>query len=139
MMLVDHEPTAPEHFVPDEPFLVASIRFDGIVSGCYRLLCQRPFAELLTSNLLGMDDEVNESQMNDALKEMINVLTGNLLTQTYGEDTVFTLTMPESHLATAEDLAVFRSPRVFSYLADSEPLQIIFVLEERHADQSAHR
>lgn len=139
MMMVDHEPQAAEHFDPDLPYYVAVIQFHGIVGGRYRLLCQTPFAEQLTRSLLGIDDEVTAEQMIDALKEMINVLTGNLLTETYGEDTVFTLTPPEAHLATAEELEMFRSPRTFSYLADSLPIQIHFVLEGLHVDQSSYR
>lgn len=130
MMLVD--PASPELkiFEVESPFLVASLSFRGAVNGTYQVVCQRGFSEALVANLLGEDvPEDNLQSEMDALREMVNVLSGNLLTTCYGSDTVFELMPPEVHQVAREKLTSLFEKPVFCYLADDNPVAVSFSLD----------
>lgn len=73
-----------------------AIGYQGPCSGTLRLRCTREFAALLAANLLGIepDDEAAHEKAQDALKELMNVLCGQFVTDTYGRDAVFNLSLP---------------------------------------------
>ncbi len=50
----------------------------------------------LAVNILGVDDEdeLEEGDAADAVKELVNVICGQLLTSMFGTETVFQLTIP---------------------------------------------
>lgn len=122
-------PATPPVFRPEEPLLVSSIRFRGPIQGEFRFLCQRPFAEALSSNLLGSDSPVDERVLADALREMANVMSGNLLTSSFGEDAVFDLSSPEVQNATVAQGADLLGSRPFVVTADDEALGVSLVVE----------
>jgi CheY-specific phosphatase CheX len=51
---------------------------------------------LLTTNILGLeeDQKIDEDSAIDALKELLNTITGRLMTALFGEDVVVDLTIP---------------------------------------------
>jgi CheY-specific phosphatase CheX len=130
LMLVEQAEANTSIFELEQPFYVSQVSFKGVVNGRYSIVCQSEFGKTLATNLLGMEEEISDSQIKDALKEMINVMSGNLLTDTYGADNVFNLTSPEVTTAGAEEVErLFERPH-FCYLGDDQPVAVSFVLEE---------
>ena len=130
MMLVEEAEPQTAIFELEQPFYISQVNFKGIVSGRYSVICQEMFGRNLANNLLGMDEEIDEEQVCDALKEMINVLSGNLLTDTYGAEHVFTLTSPKVRLANLSEVEEIFNRPVFCYLGEDQPVAVSFILEE---------
>jgi hypothetical protein len=80
----------------DDLFLRASMEFKGPKQGRVALVVPRTLTGLLASNILGLDDEafVDESVAVDALMELLNTITGRLMTSLFGEDAVVDLSIP---------------------------------------------
>jgi len=80
-----------------EAWFETSIRYDGPQSGELRLLCDRAFMKDLAGNLLGTDQDDPDADAKgiDAVKELMNILCGQLVTDFYGSDAVFNLSIPE--------------------------------------------
>jgi len=134
LMLVDRAESVQENFDQSMPFYCASIDFTGIVNGTYHVVCQETFARALAANLLGMDSEISEADQQDVLRELINVLSGNLLTASYGEDTVFDLSEPTVIIEDGEGISKMHDQKVFSFVADCEPVFVSFSLGDRNAN-----
>ncbi len=77
--------------------LETRISYRGPHTGTIHLRCDGRFAAALAGNLLGLDAMDNEAdqQRLDALKELMNVVCGNLVTALYGTDGLYDLTIPE--------------------------------------------
>lgn len=86
---------------PDEPIIcattVVTVRFHGPFDG--KLIVMLPQAVLgeLTANMLGLDEDDNISieSRHDALKELANVVCGNVLPEIAGTVAVFNVAAPE--------------------------------------------
>jgi CheY-specific phosphatase CheX len=76
--------------------LECSIAYRGPTRGRLSLRCTPQFALTLAANLLDIDPESPEAalQGQDALKELLNVLCGQLVTTLYGQEDAFELTIP---------------------------------------------
>lgn len=69
---------------------------NGTRCGAVHLWVTKGFASLAASNMLGIDEDdaqASEKGM-DALREILNVILGNLLTEVYGEEPVFDINLP---------------------------------------------
>jgi CheY-specific phosphatase CheX len=131
LMLVEKVEPNSESFPEGQEFYVAWLGFRGIVSGRYCVVCQQPFARALSSNLLGgAGDEPGEAEYQDALKEMVNVMSGNLLTSSYGEHTTFDLTSPTVGKFPSQELAALFNNFTMCFRADDEPVAVTFIPEE---------
>ena len=72
----------------------STINFSGPVSGEIHIFLNRPIAEMMVTNMLGLDEgEINESIMADCIKESINMICGNFLRK-LDPDRVFHLSIP---------------------------------------------
>lgn len=72
----------------------STINFNGPVSGEIHIFLNRPIAEMMVTNMLGLDDgEINESIMADCIKESVNMICGNFLRK-LDPDRVFHLSIP---------------------------------------------
>jgi CheY-specific phosphatase CheX len=72
----------------------STINFSGPVSGEIHIFLNRPIAEMMVMNMLGLDEgEINESIMADCIKESINMICGNFLRK-LDPDRVFHLSIP---------------------------------------------
>ena len=130
MMIVEPADSSISQFNPESPFYVSTIKFKGAVNGEYQILAQKDFAESLVSNLLGESiEEDDDTSAADALREMANVLSGNLLTTCYGKDTVFELTSPEVHSISLDQAKQFFKKPIFCYRGDESPVAISFSLD----------
>jgi CheY-specific phosphatase CheX len=82
--------------VPEALWLETTIGYRGSANGNLTFRCPQRFAHLLAANLLGVDAEkgVSRTQADDAVKEFMNIVCGQLVTALHGTDDVFTLTIP---------------------------------------------
>ena len=75
--------------------LEATMEFTGKTQGRVLLAAQAELCASLAENMLGIDeDEVNDGSMEDALREVLNMTCGLYLTNRWGDDVVFDLTVP---------------------------------------------
>jgi len=77
--------------------LAARVLFTGPFSGALLIIVSDPVLSELTSNMLGVDSEqeTTADQKDDALKETINVICGNLLPAVAGKESVFDMDAPK--------------------------------------------
>ena len=96
-MFVDDEPVNPD---PNEDWFQTTIRYKGPRSGQLGLFCPRSFTTALAANLLGVnpEDRRANTQAIDAVKELMNILCGQLVTQLYGYDVLFNLSIPRCRM-----------------------------------------
>ena len=82
---------------PAEEWLEGEISYDGPLHGTVRCWCPRGLAARLAANLLGIEPEALPARgaAEDALREFLNVLCGQLVTIWHGTLGVFTLTIPQ--------------------------------------------
>lgn len=71
---------------------------NGTRCGAVHLWVTKGFASLAASNMLGIDEDDEQAieKGMDALREILNVILGNLLTEVYGEEPVFDINLPTS-------------------------------------------
>jgi len=95
MMLLVSEDEPRE--TPSPSLVVAGISFEGPFSG--RLVASVPESMLpaLASNMLGLEDgtDAPPDKQQDALKELVNVVCGNLLPAVAGSKAIFNVNAPE--------------------------------------------
>ncbi len=115
-------------FNPEMPCYVAYLKFKGVVNGQYSVICQEGFARILAANLIGEDENNSDSERMDALREMANVIGGNLLTTKWGEDTAFDLSSPNVELMSLEKADEYFHNQAFCYLAEEQPVAVTFTL-----------
>jgi len=77
-------------------FTGVTISFTGPSSGRMNLWMVKETIDVIARNLLGMDDDedVSPIQRYDALKEILNMIAGNLLTSLFDEKLIFNLDVP---------------------------------------------
>jgi CheY-specific phosphatase CheX len=79
-------------------YLQARMQFTGEPSGSVSVAVPREVAREIAANILGLepDDPAVDRRLSDALGEVLNVTCGHLLTRLFGEEPVFTMTVPET-------------------------------------------
>lgn len=94
-MFNDDEPSEP---AGGEVWMETTISYRGSESGILRLRCPTEFAALLAANLLGIDSQDTDAgdKAEDAVKEFMNIVCGQLITTWYGSDQVFNLSIPQT-------------------------------------------
>jgi len=87
----------------------------------------------IAANSLGVDpdaDEAMEMAM-DSLKEMLNMVCGNFLTELAGHDAVFDITVPNAAVMTNEEWeAALTKPDALCYCADDYAIVCILKMQE---------
>ena len=76
---------------PDAHMLVAGIEFKGPFGGTLFLKVARELLPMLAANMLGLEDDRTPSpeEQDDAFRELLNVICGNLLPKIAGNEVVF--------------------------------------------------
>lgn len=108
-----------------EDLIVASMTFRGPFQGALTLAAPRSMGPVLAANVLGLDpdDELVSRAPFDALKELLNVTCGNVLTAIAGEEPVFDLTVPEIEERPAGDWgSLHAADNTIYYLVDDFPV-----------------
>ena len=121
------EPVEPEEEALPAPreSVLAHLKFDGEFSGKLSLAIPTDMCAELAANMLGeeADDPDAIAKGTDALKELLNVLAGNLLTAFAGEEPVFNLGVPEAMPLAPEGWEKLKaSPVTVSYTVDEYPV-----------------
>jgi len=91
------DPPESEDPALQEDIVVATMSFHNAAEGLIQLVVPRSMGPILAANVLGLDpdDEMVTRAPYDALKELLNVTCGNVLTAIAGDEPVFDLTVPE--------------------------------------------
>ena len=121
--------------------LIASLSFSGEKDGEVSLAASVDFCIELSANLLGreMDETSSREEYSDAAKEMLNIITGQLLTRIFGEEAVFNLTAPRIRNVSGDELFSMIERNVYSFnMADEHPVLVTLTLSEKaHEHQSS--
>lgn len=96
MSFIFSTPESTDFEVPEtEDNLIVSVEFDGPFSGRLVVLAAVETLSELATSMLGIEDEdVSMHQKEDALKETLNVICGNLLPLVAGKEAVFNIAPP---------------------------------------------
>jgi hypothetical protein len=117
----------------DKNYLAVRIDFKGARQGALRLAVPAAMCVELAGNMLGTqleDDQQAAAKGLDALKEVLNVTCGNILTDIAGDQAVFTLGIPESiPLDTAGWAEFLGQPGTQGFLIDEHPALLQFQME----------
>lgn len=110
--------------ITETGFSGARIQFSGFQEGRVFLWMTEETADAAARNMLGLDDdyEVNDKQRDDVLKEILNMITGNLLTGMFGEKVIFKLSIPE--ILNNEDVPEEMPETAIAFFVDESPLLI---------------
>ncbi|MGB5987411.1 MAG: chemotaxis protein CheX [Desulfobacterales bacterium] len=94
-LLAAPEAWEPAIFTGDE--LGVGVAFGGHFTGDLVWVCPASAAREMTANMLGLEDDeaLAEPQINDALKEVLNIICGNILPILAGSEAVFNLSAPQ--------------------------------------------
>jgi chemotaxis protein CheY-P-specific phosphatase CheC len=107
-----------EASTPSGEAIQAEMCFKGPIEGKLRIAVPKEMCPTIAANVLGIepDDETSLSDASDALKELLNVTCGHVLTSLMGDEPIFDLTVPEvtqieeeewADLAAQSDTAAF--------------------------------
>ncbi len=80
---------------PSQPDAVVCVQFSGHFSGCLVIKAYNGLLAALASNMLGEFEAPSRQLQHDALKEMANVICGNVLPAVAGAKEVFYLDTPQ--------------------------------------------
>lgn len=100
------------------------INFNGHTNGKVVILMAESIADIIARNMLGMDEEsvIENNQRKDAVLEILNMITGNLLTSVFGDQVVFKLNMPE--FIKSEEISDSLPETTVAISVESSPLLI---------------
>lgn len=123
----------PEEGIPLSQYtLDVHITYSGPTKGSLKLRCDGRFAAQVAANMLGVDpnDASARQARLDAVKELMNVVCGNLVTEFYGTDGLFELSIPEvSPVLPDEPAEDPEGSEVHVFLAEDAPIQLIHTVE----------
>jgi hypothetical protein len=117
----------------DVPYCVADMTFGGVMRGSLCLAVSRAATIEIAANMLGADsgDDKPRAQAEDALRELLNVTCGQILTDFAGERPMFTLSVPKTSAIDAQTLTELRSdPATIGFRTDGAPMLLRLRLEE---------
>ena len=108
-------PYTPENSTEEDPDIGVSVSFNGPFSGTLGMKVSGEVLSEIAVNMLGVDndDEISPEDQNDALKETINVLCGNILPVIGGKQAVFNIGAPEL-IPEGEDMIVKSGEKLVS-------------------------
>lgn len=111
-------------------FKCASIQFSGFKDGRVFLWMPAETADIAARNMLGIDDdfEVNDKQRDDVHMEMLNMITGNLLTGIYGDKVIFKLCIPE--ITNSVELSEMVTDTTVAISVEESPLVVSIAITE---------
>lgn len=119
--------------MPEPPTdgLQAHMGFTGDHDGALIVAFPRHLTLDLASNVIGADqDDENIEQLGiDALKEVLNVTCGHVLTSHFGEEPVFDLSVPDvKPVSVAEWKKLIVTPGSVSAIVDDNPVVLLFTV-----------
>jgi chemotaxis protein CheY-P-specific phosphatase CheC len=118
---------------PGRDCVEANMYFKGPRSGKLGIVVPVDICPVIAANILGMDveDLSSQDQDFDALKEVLNVICGNVLTTLEGDEAVFDLTVPETQFVSAQKWnEILNSSESIAYIVDEQPALMYFRFDE---------
>jgi len=115
-----------------DTFLRATMGFKGTMQGSVSIVVPATISTTLAANILGLDDdqEVYPETALDALKELLNTITGRLMTEIFGEDAVIDLTIPVTEqLNHADWESLVESDAYLAIHIDENPILITLQMQ----------
>jgi CheY-specific phosphatase CheX len=102
-------------------YLQVTICFSGPVRGRLDLVAPKALGHGLTANILGAGDQLTFDQAQDTLKELLNVVCGQVLTSLYGTEHVIGLSIPTiCRIDPEQGMGWRQHPEGVSFLIDNE-------------------
>jgi CheY-specific phosphatase CheX len=116
---------------PSEDSLMACVKFKGHFSGRLVAIVPKAILSELAHNMLGLEmgEPVNGRQQIDALGELANVITGNVLGKMAGPEPVFNLEPPKI----MRKVAFHDTDTVVRLPVDEEVVELRLHLEQHEA------
>lgn len=101
------------------------LEYHGPHSGELRMWINEPLSKIIAQNMLGLDEseECSEEREMDAIKEVLNMILGNFLTEAFGTDDVFHLGIPRI-MAEKEIADSLSNPLRFWLNVEGQPLLV---------------
>lgn len=115
-----------------DAFLQAKMTFTGAISGSLSLTVPATLGPQIAANVLGADreDQVAPSDGEDAIKELLNMTCGQLLTAIAGEKPVFELTVPAiSRLGSNDWQNLLNSDNSLLFIVEDSPVLVSLIVE----------
>ena len=109
------------------PAVTGRVDFNGHFSGVLMMRISQGAVTELAANMLGLDDdsEISDNEQQDAFKEMLNVICGNLLPAIAGDQIEFSIGPP----------AILSEDEAGAELAKKDPLSVArLMLEDGFCD-----
>ncbi|MGE5188496.1 MAG: response regulator [Gemmatimonadota bacterium] len=122
------------HDMP-ENFTKASMAFSGPIQGRVNLMVPDELAKELAANIIGkeLDRNISQKHLQDALKEVLNVTCGNLLSAVVGSTQVFDAAPPTlTEHDEAGWSAFLEEPASIPFMIEDWPALLQFLVEERN-------
>ncbi len=110
-------------------FVRSTLEFSGDVNGTMMIAMPDDLHLELAANVLGMDmdDVMVAEQADDAVKELLNVLCGHMLTAVFGEEGIYNLGAPQiAHLDKPQWNALQEESDVVQITVDDRPVLLRF-------------
>jgi len=128
------EPVSREELPEPGPENVrAAMTFSGNMSGSLALAVPADMCVEIAANVLGMDpdDEIVASRGIDALKEVLNVVCGQVLTAIAGEEPIFDLSVPSVETLDPDGWNnLLNESTTAPFLVDDRPVLLQLSLEQ---------
>lgn len=113
---------------PDGVSFQAAMSFSGPYTGKIVLAAPIEMCREIAANVLGIepDEEISESSARDSLKEVLNVLCGNLLTELAGSEPEFDISIPSTGEVDPGNWSELSAdPACVHYMVDEYPTLVI--------------
>jgi chemotaxis protein CheY-P-specific phosphatase CheC len=101
------------------------IEYTGEHAGELGLIIEKPLATLMAARILGMEHtkDVYDDMIEDALRELLNVVCGHFVTLMYGYAPVLKISLPKVFTIGSAVCNVLRTnPNVCTFMVEDSPL-----------------
>ncbi|HOS96333.1 MAG TPA: chemotaxis protein CheX [Deltaproteobacteria bacterium] len=101
------------------------IEYSGEHAGELGLIIEKPLAVLMAARILGMEQtkDVYDDMIEDALRELLNVVCGHFVTLMYGYMPVLKISLPKVFTIGSAVCNVLRTnPNVCTFMVEDSPL-----------------
>lgn len=116
---------------PSEGITLSSMSFSGEMVGTLEMAVPTEMSVEVAVNVLGIDaDEIDAEAANDSLKEVLNVICGNILTAIAGEEPIFDLSVPGvKDISSSDWRELMNDPDSINFLLDDNPVILRLQIE----------
>jgi chemotaxis protein CheY-P-specific phosphatase CheC len=138
-MFTDPLDSAARPSLSDWKTLGVRLSFSGDIAGDFRLWAPPTLARGIAVNMLGVDQttQLTDEKLEDALKEIVNIIVGNFITDMYGDEVVSTLGLPSmmEPASLAED---YQNPSSIWLSVEGDPI-VCFMRITKESGNTIHQ